>query len=187
MHRPILVLPAGAFNIQHVVLKASFRNAPLRRAVQRKCADSEITRARHDSSMAPKMGPRCHKIAPRWSHSFDSNQQQVSPPQPGASPAMPDSSSTAPAAPEHVQPIAWSYLKDNLVPRLWKKVPLVRRRETSIRAWPRRDEHTRAARADTSIRAEVLQRRAYARSSRGHEHTRGARAETRICAELAQR
>ena len=154
MHRPILVLPAGAFNIQHVVLKASFRNAPLRRAVQRKCADSEITRARHDSSMAPKMGPRCHKIAPRWSHSFDSNQQQVSPPQPGASPAMPDSSSTAPAAPEHVQPIAWSYLKDNLVPRLRKKVPLVRRRETSIRAWPRRDEHTRVA----------AQRRAYARS-----------------------
>ncbi len=34
---------------------------------------------------------------------------------------MPDSSSTAPAAQEHVQPIAWSYLKDNLVPRLRKK------------------------------------------------------------------
>ncbi len=101
------------------------------------------------------------------SHSFDSNQQQVSPPQPGASPAMPDSSSTAPAAPEHVQPIAWSYLKDNLVPRLRKKVPLVRRRETSIRAWPRRDEHTRAARAETSIRAEPC--RETSRGARLHD------------------
>ncbi len=79
MHRPILVLPAGAFNIQHVVLKASFRNAPLRRAVQRKCADSEITRARHGSSMAPKMGPRCHKIAPRWTPRWPQDWPKITP------------------------------------------------------------------------------------------------------------
>ena len=34
---------------------------------------------------------------------------------------MPASSSTAPAAQDGVQPIAWSYLKGNLVPELRKK------------------------------------------------------------------